>query len=45
MIFHNVVTILFRLQRKIKEENYLFKKSCPKEIIPSIPLDQSSLNH
>jgi len=41
-----VVTIFFRLQRKLEEEkNYLYKNFCPEEITPSIPLDQSSLDH
>ena len=45
MIFNNVVTIFFRLQRKLEKKNYLFKNSCPEEITPPIPLDQSSLDH
>ena len=45
MIFDNVVTIFFKLQRKCQEKNYLFKNSCPEEITPPIPLDQSSLDH
>ena len=44
-IFYNVVTIFFRLQRKLEEKNYLFKNFCPEEITPPIPLDQSSLDH
>ena len=44
-IFDNVVTIFFRLQRKLREKIYLFKNSCPEEITPPIPLDQSSLDH
>ena len=44
--FYNVVTIFFSLQRKlIEKKNYLFKNSCPEEITPPIPLDQSSLDH
>ena len=44
MIFDNLVTIFFRLQRKL-EEKYLIKNSCPEEITPRIPLDQSSKDH
>ena len=44
MIFDNLVTIFFRLQRKL-EEKYLIKNSCPEEITSPIPLDQSSLDH
>ena len=44
-IFYNVVTIFFRLQRKLEEKNYLFKDSCPEETTLPIPLDQSSLDH
>ena len=36
IIFDNVVTIFFRLQRKLEEKNYLFKNSCPEEIPPSV---------
>ena len=46
MIFNNVVTIFFRLQRKLEEKkNYLYKYFCPEEVTPSTPLDQSSLDH
>ena len=44
-IFDNVVTIFFRLQRKLEKKNYLFKNSCPEEITPPIPLVQSCLDH
>ena len=45
MIFHNVVTIFFRLHRNLEKKNYVFKNSCPEELTPPIPLDQSSLGH
>ena len=44
-IFDSMVTIFFRLQRKLEENNYLFMNSCPEKITPSIPLEQSSLDH
>ena len=40
-----MVTIFFRLQRKLVGKNYLFKNSCPEKITPPIPLDKSSLGH
>ena len=44
-IFDNVVTIFFRLQRKLKEKNYLFQNSCPEEITTPLPLDHSTPDH
>ena len=41
-----MVKIFFRLQRNLdQKKKNLIKNSCPEEITPSVPLDQSSLDH